>query len=152
MKKFRNSHDDGRFALTTLQNPTLEVRGLRQLIATSQEIVAQDAAAPDALPSGDALPPKEEQLDPEETAEEAAADDPLPQAWSTVAELLAAEAALPQNAAPEPETSLDPAEPPDPQPRRIRKTLVRRAPRSSRNKTAQNPPRSLAPRPTARTH
>ena len=38
MKKLRKPRDDGRFALTTLQNPTLEVRGLRQLIATAEQI------------------------------------------------------------------------------------------------------------------
>jgi hypothetical protein len=75
MKKFRKPRDDGRFALTTLQNPTLEVRGLRQLIATAEQIVVQEAAAPDALPSDDTPPPKEVQLSPEKTA----ADDPLPE-------------------------------------------------------------------------
>jgi hypothetical protein len=75
MKKFRKPRDDGRFALTTLQNPTLEVRGLRQLIATAEQIVAQEAAAPDALPSDDTPPPNEVQLSPEKTA----ADDPLPE-------------------------------------------------------------------------
>jgi hypothetical protein len=72
MKKFHKPRDDGRFALTTLQNPTLEVRGLRQLIATAEQIVVQEAAAPDALPSDDTPPPKEVQLSPEKTA----ADDP----------------------------------------------------------------------------
>jgi hypothetical protein len=75
MKKCRKPRDDGRFALTTLQNPTLEVRGLRQLIATAEQIVAQEAAAPDALPSDDTPPPNEVQLSPEKTA----ADDPLPE-------------------------------------------------------------------------
>ena len=75
MKNSRKPRDDGRFALATLQNPTLEVRGLRQFIATAEQIVAQEATAPDALPSDDTPPPKEVQLSPEK----AAADDPLPE-------------------------------------------------------------------------
>ncbi len=44
MKRFRRSRDDGRFALTTLQNPTLEVRSLPQLIAAAQKNVAKKLA------------------------------------------------------------------------------------------------------------
>ena len=46
MKKYRRSRDDGRFALTTLQNPNLEVRSLPQLIAAAQNLIAEQEACP----------------------------------------------------------------------------------------------------------
>src|SRR5579863_6345433 len=46
MRRFRRSRDDGRFALTTLQNPTLEVRSRYELIAAAQKNVAPAEACP----------------------------------------------------------------------------------------------------------
>ncbi len=46
MKRLRRSRDDGRFALTTLQNPTLEVCSRSELIAAAQEYVAEEACSP----------------------------------------------------------------------------------------------------------
>jgi hypothetical protein len=46
MRRFRRSRDDGRFALTTLQNPTLEVRSHAQLVAAAQKNVAQAEPCP----------------------------------------------------------------------------------------------------------
>ena len=56
MKRFRRSRDDGRFALTTLQNPTLEVRSRPELIAAAEKNVAEEEACPprrDAAPVSD---------------------------------------------------------------------------------------------------
>ena len=71
MKKFRNSRDDGRFALNTLQNPTLEVRSLHQLIAAAEQSLAEDDAHPPAeaipdAPASNEAPLPEEQLSPED--------------------------------------------------------------------------------------
>ena len=46
MKRFRRSRDDGRFAVTTLQNPTIEVRSRSELIAAAQKNVAEEACPP----------------------------------------------------------------------------------------------------------
>lgn len=110
MKKFRNSRDDGRFALNTLQNPTLEVRSLHQLIAAAEQVLPEDAAGQPARP----IPP-EEQLSPED----ATADHAL----SELAPL--------ENAVPAPETTLDSAESPEPQSRPRRKTRRRKFARFS---------------------
>ncbi|MGB9009232.1 MAG: hypothetical protein WCC18_11505, partial [Candidatus Acidiferrales bacterium] len=53
MKRFRNSRDDGRFALNTLQNPNLEVRSLHQLIAAAEQALAEDAARQSERPISD---------------------------------------------------------------------------------------------------
>ena len=145
MKKYRRSRDDGRFALTTLQNPNLEVRSLPQLIAAAQNLVAEQEAAwkagrtaAEAPLSTDVQPPADEEATPADTAPA----EPPP----IVAESLATDATPPQNPAPTPEASLAPAAPPAPQPRPHRKTLVRRSPRSSRKKAAHAQPRPRAPR------
>ena len=145
MKKYRRSRDDGRFALTTLQNPNLEVRSLPQLIAAAQNLVAEQEAAwkagrtaADVPLSADAPPPAEEQATP--------ADDAPAEAPPIVAESLATDATPRQSPAPAPETSPIPAAPPAPQPRPPRKTLVRQSPRSSRKKAAKGQPRPRAPR------
>jgi hypothetical protein len=54
MKKSRRSHDDETFALTTLQNPTLEVRSARQMIAAAEKFVGEE----EAYLSGQACPPE----------------------------------------------------------------------------------------------
>ncbi|MGA7854794.1 MAG: hypothetical protein WCA15_15820 [Candidatus Acidiferrales bacterium] len=66
MKRFRRSRDDGRLALTTLQNPTLEVRSRSELIAAAQKNVAEeacpptrDAAAPEVSPVQNSASPAE---------------------------------------------------------------------------------------------
>jgi hypothetical protein len=155
MKKFRRSRDNGAFALNTLQNPNLEVRSLSQLIAAAQQIVEEEARAAgiplsDVPSSNDATPPAEEQPNLADDAAACpryqAADDALSQAPPTATESPVAEAAPPQNLAPAPETSLAPADPSHPQPRRIRNTLVRRTPRSSPKKSAHDQSRPRAPR------
>ena len=135
MKRFRNSRDDGRFALNTLQNPTLEVRSLHQLIAAAEQALSEDAVRPPERPIPNApssieVAPPEVQLSPEG----ATADHAL------------AEAPLPENAAPAPETTLDSAESPEPQPRPRRKPLRRKFVRSRRRKPAKKPLHTLAPR------
>jgi hypothetical protein len=57
MRRFRRSRDDGRFALTTLQNPTLEIRSHAQLVAAAQEKVAQAETRP---PRPEAAVPNEQ--------------------------------------------------------------------------------------------
>ncbi|MGC1635278.1 MAG: hypothetical protein WA744_07485, partial [Candidatus Acidiferrales bacterium] len=97
IKKFRRSRDNGTFALTTLQNPNLEVRSLHQLIAAAEQVPAEDAAGPPVrtIPgsSSSEVPPPEGRLSPEAAAPGHAL----------------AEAALPENAEPTPETSLESA-------------------------------------------
>ena len=62
MKRFRRSRDDGRFALTTLQNPTLEIRSRSELIAAAQKNIAQAEACPPVRePAPDAAPDAPEQ-------------------------------------------------------------------------------------------
>src|SRR5579863_5614966 len=139
MKRFRNSRDDGRFALNTLQNPNLEVRSLHQLIADAEQALAEDAnrqlvqVIPE--PSSSAVPPPEEQF----SFEAAPAGHAL------------AVAALPETAetaAPAPEASLEPFQSPEPQPqpRPRRKALRRKFVRSRRKKAAKKPLHTLAPR------
>ena len=135
MKRFRNSRDDGRFALNTLQNPNLEVRSLHQLIAAAEQVLAEDAAGPPERPIPDAplsseVPPPEGRLSPEAAAPGHAL----------------AEAALPENAEPTPETSLEPAGSPEPQTRPRRNTPRRKFVRSRRRKPAKKPLHTLAPR------
>jgi hypothetical protein len=159
MKKFRRSRDIGTFALTTLQNPNLEVRSLSQLIAAAQQIVEEEARAADVLLSdgslsNDAPPPVAAALPgaeqsspaddvacpPEPAAGESASSAPLTAESPEAAE-------PPQPAAEKaPETSLVPAQPADLHPRRIRKTLVRKRPRSSPRKSAHGQARPRAPR------
>ncbi len=164
MKKFRRSRDNGAFALNTLQNPNLEVRSLSQLIAAAQQIVEEEARAAgvplsdaplsnDAPPHADAALTAEEQSNPAEdaclprqasppgrAAGEGASSAPL------TGELPEAQEPLQLAAEKAPEASLAPADAPDPQPRRIRKTLARKAPRSSPKKSAHEQPRPRAPR------
>ena len=134
MKRFRNSRDDGRFALNTLQNPTLEVRSLHQLIAAAEQALAEDAAGQPVrtIPgsSSNEVPPPEEQLSPEAAAPGHAL----------------AEAPPPENAEPTPETSLEPAESPEPQPCPRRKPLRRKFVRSRRRKPTKKPLHTPAPR------
>ena len=133
MKRIRRSRDNGTFALTTLQNPNLEVRSLRQLIAAAEQVLAEDAACPpertipEAPPSSE-VPPPEGRLSPEAAAPGHAL----------------AEASLARSAAPE--TTLNPAESPEPQPRTRRKPLRRKFVRSRRRKHAKKPLHTLAPR------
>ncbi|MFZ0084988.1 MAG: hypothetical protein WA211_01260 [Candidatus Acidiferrales bacterium] len=139
MKKFRRSRDDGTFALTTLQNPSLEVRNLCQLIAAAEKIVAEDACPPrqaaalDAPSSNDAPPPEAARLSPEDSP----MDAPRIQTPPPIQELLEAQA---------PETSVDPAEPPAPPPRTRQPTTRRKPTPSSRKKAASPKPRRRAPR------
>ncbi|MFZ1030995.1 MAG: hypothetical protein WAN72_03310 [Candidatus Acidiferrales bacterium] len=134
IKKFRRSRDNGTFALTTLQNPNLEVRSLHQLIAAAEQVPAEDAAGPPVrtIPgsSSSEVPPPEGHLSPEAAAPGHAL----------------AEAALPENAEPTPETSLESAESPEPQTRPRRNTPRRKFVRSRRRKPAKKPLHTLAPR------
>lgn len=59
MKRFRRSRDVGTFALTTLQNPTLEVRSRAELIAAAQKTVPE----PDSAPAP-AVPPEQNSAAP----------------------------------------------------------------------------------------
>jgi hypothetical protein len=131
MKKFRRSRDIGTFALTTLQNPNLEVRSLSQLIAAAQTIVAEEAAAA-GVPLSDAMLPTGAPSPAEEDV--TSADEALTEAPPVVTKSPAA-----------PEPSLDPAQPPQPKLRPRRKTLVRRKPRPSPRKTAARQPRPRGP-------
>jgi hypothetical protein len=159
MKRFRNSRDNGTFALTTLQNPNLEVRSLSQLIAAAQQIVEEEACAADVLLSDGSLsnyapPPADAALSGAEQS--SPADDvACPSARAaresvSSAPLTAAspEAAQPPQPAAEKaaETSLVAAQPADPQPRRIRKTLARKPAWSSPKRSAHGQPRLRAPR------
>jgi hypothetical protein len=159
MKKFRRSRDNGTFALTTLQNPNLEVRSLSQLIAAAQQIVEEEARAADVLLSdgslsNDAPPPVDAALSADEqsspTDDVACPPEPVAGESASAAPLTAAspEAAQPPQPAAEKaaETSLVPARPADPQPRRIHKKLARKRARSSSRKPAQGPARPRAPR------
>ncbi|MGA8449049.1 MAG: hypothetical protein WB707_02380, partial [Candidatus Acidiferrales bacterium] len=134
IKKFRRSRDNGTFALTTLQNPNLEVRSLHQLIAAAEQVPAEDAAGPPVrtIPgsSSSEVPPPEGHLSPEAAAPGHAL----------------AEAALPENAEPTPETSLESAESPEPQTRPRRNTPRRKFVRSRRRKPAKKSLHTLAPR------
>ena len=138
MKKYRRSRDDGRFALTTLQNPNLEVRSLPQLIAAAQNLVAEQEAAwkagrtaADVPLSADAPPPAEEQATP--------ADDAPAEAPPIVAESLATDATPRQSPAPAPQNSRPPIpaliaqesrERPAPSPRPPPRTHRSRTPRA----------------------
>jgi hypothetical protein len=132
MKRFRNSRDDGRFALNTLQNPNLEVRSLHQLIADAEQALAEDATRqlvqviPD--PSSSEVPPPEEHFSPEDAT----------------AGLALAKAAPLETAEPAREASLEPAQSPEPQPRPRRKPLPRKFVRSPRRKPAKKPLHTLA--------
>ncbi|MFY9802317.1 MAG: hypothetical protein WAK78_20780 [Candidatus Acidiferrales bacterium] len=64
MNRFRRSRDDGTFALTTLQNPSLESRSLSQLIAAPKKNVAEEAVAGASSPH-DAPPSAAVQPSPE---------------------------------------------------------------------------------------
>ena len=155
MKKFRRSRDTGAFALNTLQNPNLEVRSLSQLIAAAQQIVEEEAAAAADVPltdgplSNDAPPPADAAPDADEQpkADDTAACPPYEAASAPLAEELpGAHEALQPAADIAPETSLAPADPPDPQQRQTRKTLAHRRARPSPKKSAHHQPRPRAPR------
>ena len=148
MKKYRRSRDDGRFALTTLQNPNLEVRSLPQLIAAAQNLIAEQEAAWKAGPASSELrlstgaqPTAEEQATP--------ADDAPAEAPPIVTESLATDATLPQNPAPAPDASLAPAAPPAPNPAHIAK-LSFADPRAHLARKPRMPIPS--PRPPPQTH
>jgi hypothetical protein len=127
MKKFRRSRDDGTFALTTLQNPNLEVRSLSQLIAAAETLIAeQESACTPDRPAASAAPSSS---GASHTGESSAA----PTCLRPAAELAS-------------EAPLDPAGPPPPQPRPCRKPLVRGTPRPSPKKTTRHQPRPRAPR------
>ncbi|MFZ3329543.1 MAG: adenylate/guanylate cyclase domain-containing protein [Candidatus Acidiferrales bacterium] len=55
--RFRRSRDDGRFALTTLQNPTLEVRSRSELIVAAQKTSRKKPARRGGTPSSPMIPP-----------------------------------------------------------------------------------------------
>ena len=75
MKRFRRSRDDGRFALTTLQNPTLEVRSAREMIAAAEKPAAEAEACP---PGRDAAAPGSDVPSEQNSAAPAQVHEPQP--------------------------------------------------------------------------
>lgn len=78
MKRFRRSRDDGTFALTTLQNPTVEVRSRAELIAAAQKNVADEACLP-AAPAPGAPLDQNSPAPPEAHHPQPASPEPSPQ-------------------------------------------------------------------------
>ena len=150
MKKYRRSRDDGRFALTTLQNPNLEVRSLPQLIAAAQNLIAEQEACPPEPHGKRTGPPLKPRHRPSPSRPRKTKPFPqtthppkLRQSSQNHSQLTPLRR---KAAAPAPESSPVPAAPSAPQPRPPRKTLVRQSPRSSRKKAAHGQPRPRAPR------
>ena len=132
MKPFRRSRDfDGRFALTTLQNPTLEVRSRDELIEDARRRQAQVLVAAGIVGAADAQAAAQafrELAAPSDPVEPAAPSSTVAAAPSDVVE--AASPDIAEAAAPDAVEAAAPT--PEPAKRRAKKPKSRKTARASR--------------------